>query len=162
DTDGEGGEEMVRRLSGGDLPPTLEFSSGGGGRRRLYRIPDGVNFRPTHHPGGEKHEGFSILGQGSQTVLPPSRHPSGKRYQWFPGRGPGEIEPALAPRWLVDRLTAKDKKGHARKRRAPVLPEGEPIPEGARNTTLTSVAGTMRRRGISVDAIFAALLQVNE
>ena len=36
------------------------------------------------------------------------------------------------------------------------------IPEGNRNTTLTSLAGSMRRRGMSEDEIAAALLKVNE
>lgn len=46
----------------------------------------------------------------------------------------------------------------------PVFGEREPdgmIPEGARNATLTSLAGTMRRRGMSQEAIEAALLVEN-
>lgn len=35
------------------------------------------------------------------------------------------------------------------------------VPEGSRNATLTSLAGTMRRRGMSVEAIFAALQEEN-
>lgn len=36
-----------------------------------------------------------------------------------------------------------------------------PIPEGQRNSTLTSLAGTMQRRGMPLEAIQAALLEVN-
>lgn len=160
DSDGEGGEEMVRGLARGELPTTLEFTSGGGGRRRLYLIPAGVNFRPTHQPGGEKHEGFSILGHGSQTVLPPSRHPSGGRYSWVSGRGPGEIQPALSPHWLVEFMTSKRKAG--RSSRATPLADGEALIEGTRNATLTSLAGSMRRRGMSERAILAALEVANK
>lgn len=39
---------------------------------------------------------------------------------------------------------------------------GEHIPEGSRNTTLTSMAGSMRRRGMTEDKIAAALLKVNQ
>lgn len=38
---------------------------------------------------------------------------------------------------------------------------GEPIPEGQRNATLTSFSGTMRRRGMTVTEIEAALLVIN-
>jgi hypothetical protein len=39
--------------------------------------------------------------------------------------------------------------------------KGEPIPDGQRNSTLTSLAGTMRRRGMTQEAIEAALLAEN-
>jgi hypothetical protein len=45
--------------------------------------------------------------------------------------------------------------------RAPAGPIGERIPDGQRNTTLASLAGTMRRRGMSTVAIEAALLIEN-
>jgi hypothetical protein len=41
-------------------------------------------------------------------------------------------------------------------------PVSERIPQGRRNTTLTSLGGSMRRRGMSEDEIGAALLKVNE
>jgi AAA domain/Primase C terminal 1 (PriCT-1) len=41
-------------------------------------------------------------------------------------------------------------------------PVSERIPEGTRNTTLASIAGSMRRRGMAEDEIAAALLKVNE
>ena len=46
--------------------------------------------------------------------------------------------------------------------RTKALQEGERIPDGRRDKTLTSLAGTMRRRGMSEEAIFAALLKENE
>ena len=46
--------------------------------------------------------------------------------------------------------------------RAPAAPVGERIPKGERNSTLASVAGTMRRRGLSPGAIEAALQVENE
>ena len=44
------------------------------------------------------------MGNGSQTVLPPSRHESGTLYTWEPGCSPEDIAPAPAPAWLVARL----------------------------------------------------------
>jgi hypothetical protein len=44
---------------------------------------------------------------------------------------------------------------------APASPIGERIPDGKRNGTLASLAGSMRRRGMDVEAIVAALLVSN-
>jgi hypothetical protein len=49
----------------------------------------------------------------------------------------------------------------AEQRARPAEAVGEKIPEHHRNTKLTSLAGTMRRRGMGVDAIEAALLVEN-
>jgi putative DNA primase/helicase len=165
DVDESAGEELLRRLSKGDLPPTLEFISGKG-RRLLYRVPAGVELRPTPKPGGEEVEGgeLRLLGLGSMSVAPPSRHKdSGRRYAWVPGRGPGEIVPCVAPAWVVElmRADAPGADGKARGRRARPFAAAEKIREKHRNTTLTSLAGTMRRRGLDAEEILAALLVVN-
>jgi putative DNA primase/helicase len=164
DVDGQQGEEKLRELSQGDLPPTLEFSSGGGGRGQLYAIPDGVTLRPTHFLGDQIHEGLSILGEGAITVLPPSRHVSGNRYRWVEGRGPDDIRVAPAPPWLVAMMTGERPKrsGLAGKavNGAPPIPER--ITERRRNITLTSLAGSMRQRGLGEQVIRAALLLVNQ
>jgi hypothetical protein len=162
DVDEAAGEELLRRLSVGDVPPTLEFASGKG-RRLLYRVPQGVELRPTPKPGGLQVEGgeLRLLGAGSQTVAPPSRHPSGRRYAWVRGRGPGEIEPAVAPAWVVALMRADaPAKGKGGSRTTP-LEEGELIPERKRNTALTSLAGTMRRRGLTAAEMLPTLLAVN-
>jgi putative DNA primase/helicase len=92
--------------------------------------------------------------KGAQTVLPPSRHPEGSLYAWVPGHSPWETEAAVAPDWLLVQLQQGHRKGS--KSAAP-LADGEAIPEGVRDSVLTSMAGTMRRRGFCVEAIIAAL-----
>jgi hypothetical protein len=155
DVDKESGEQLLQRLANGDLPPTLEFTSGKG-RRLLYRMPEGVELRPTPKPGGLQIESgeLRMLGLGSQTVMPPSRHPDGLRYAWVPGHGPGEIEPPIAPAWVVDfmRIDCLRAKGERHSHAV-----GEKISEGHRNSTLTSLAGLMRRKGMSEEGIRAAL-----
>jgi hypothetical protein len=162
DVDEKGGEELLRRLSKGDLPPTLAFTSGKG-RRLLYRVPAGIDLRPTPKPGGETIEGgeLRLLGTGSQTVMPPSRHEHGRLYQWVPGHGPGEIGAAVAPAWVVEFMRA-DGTRQGRGGKAPPAAAGGVIPLYSRNTTLCSLAGTMRRRGMTEREILAALLVVNE
>jgi hypothetical protein len=163
DSDGAQGEHFLHEVSGGDVPETLEMRSGGNGRGLLYAIPAGITLRPTHQHGDKVHEGLSLLGQGSQTVMPPSRHKSGRRYAWVPGHGPDDIKPALAPSWLVE-LMSKSRSSRSRKASASgAAPQsGGKIPEGSRDSTLTSLAGSMRRRGMSRDAILAALRVENK
>jgi hypothetical protein len=155
DPDGPAGEAKLQELSAGDLPATLEFRTHAG-RRLLYAVPAAANLRPTYQA-VEAGQELRFLAYGSQTVMPPSRHPSGSRYEWLPGRAPGEIGPAPAPAWLVKHLTAPA----AGRARAESLEDGELIPEGRRDATLTSLAGTMRSRGFSREAMEAALLVEN-
>jgi hypothetical protein len=159
DVDGPGGEARLQQLSGGDLPETLEFTSGraNGGRGLLYRIPEGVALRTTSQS-PKAGEELRFQAKGAQTVLPPSRHHLGTRYAWTPGRGPGEIEAAVMPAWLIEQLRADGTHTTAKAR---TLADGESIQQTTRNETLTSLAGTMRRRGMSEAAILAALEVVN-
>jgi hypothetical protein len=160
DVDGPEGEAKLAELSGDDLPDTLEFSSGRpeGGRRLLYAIPDGMALRTTHQH-GEHHGGVSLLAKGSQIVMPPSQHATGTCYAWITGHGPDDLAPAPAPPWLVGLLS---RTGAAKGRGTPPKPCGNKLRKGARNTTLTSLAGSLRRRGLGEDAIRAALRAENE
>ncbi len=156
DVDGPGGEELLRQKSGGNLPRTLQFCTGGNGRRYLYAIPPGAKLRTTSQQTG-LHQELRFQAKGSQTVMPPSRHPSGRRYVWEPGHGPDECEAAPAPAWLMRELATPDPK--QRKSAAPVA---DRIVEGGRDAALASLGGTMRRRGMGQEAILAALLVENE
>lgn len=49
-----------------------------------------------------------------------------------------------------------------KRRRTESRADGQPIPEGGRNNALASLAGSMRRRGMSQSAITAALMEVND
>jgi hypothetical protein len=81
DIDGPAGEAALASLAGNELPQTLEFVTPGGGRRLLYLCSDETEIRPFQLSGGNKQE-VRLLGDGSQTVAPPSRHVSGGYYQW--------------------------------------------------------------------------------
>jgi putative DNA primase/helicase len=159
DVEGAAGEARLADLSGGDLPATLEFASGreGGGRGLLYAIPLGVQLRTTFEKLQPNQE-VRFQAKGAQTVLPPSRHPSSRRYVWKKGHCPGEIDPALMPPWMIEQLKAGQPKTSDHRT---VARPGTKIPEGSRDDTLTSLAGTMRRHGMTPEEILAALLVVN-
>ena len=101
--------------------------------------------------------GVDIRGWHGYTVIPPSQHPSGVAYEW----AGGPDRPILAaPSWLIqmaldagksDETSQPAANGHA----------GGIIAEGQRNAALTSLAGSMRRPGMSEQAILAALLAEN-
>jgi hypothetical protein len=161
DVDGPGGEETLRKLSRGDLPATPEFDSGrdNGGRGLLYLAPPGLELR-TSVQGVSAGQELRLQALGSQTVLPPSRHPSGSYYAWRPGHGPHDLAVAPAPAWLVAALQARTTAGGTGKQ-APVLGDAEKIEDGKRDTILTSLAGTVRRRGLIAEEIHALLAAVN-
>ena len=101
DIDGAEGEEILMKMSGGDIPDTWEYVTGAG-RRLLYRIPVGMKTKKFKETGNGVHTECAILCQGQQTVLPPSTHKSGINYQWCEDHSPKDIDCAMAPKWLLD------------------------------------------------------------
>ncbi|HKO21045.1 MAG TPA: bifunctional DNA primase/polymerase, partial [Candidatus Eisenbacteria bacterium] len=142
-----GGDESLARLERehGPLPLTPCSRTGGGGRHLFFRCPKGAVTGGDLAPGVE-------LKANTAVTLPPSRHISGGAYEWMEGRSPFEIPLAELPAWVLERKT---------ERRAATSTPGAPILDGTRNSTLTSLAGGMRAKGWSGDAIRAALHEEN-
>lgn len=98
--------------------------------------------------------GIDTRGSGGLFVAPPSIHRTGKAYAWEVGAHPGDIKPAPIPEQLT-RLLQGNGGGKASK----VLPET--IPDGQRDTDLTSLAGTLRNRGMEQGEILEMLRIAN-
>ena len=107
----------------------------------------------------ESGERFSVRASNKYVVSPGSIHPkTGQPYRLVKEPAFGEIPPA--PDWLMDwLLLQKSKKAGGIKTAAPIP---EIISDGARNKTLTSMAGSMRRRGANREEILAALQVMNQ
>ena len=131
----------------GKLPETRTANTGGGGVHHLFKYPD----FPVKNSTGDLALGLDIKGEGGAIVVAPSLHASGKRYSW---RNSAPI--ANAPEWFL-RLLREAQKSRANGSAA----IGVAISEGRRNDTLTSLAGSMRRRGMGAEEIEAALLVTN-
>ena len=101
--------------------------------------------------------GVELLAEGCYAVAPPSLHSSGRRYRWAEHRGPGDQAIASLPEAWLQFISGNDQA-----RNEPAAADGEAIPEGSRNTELTSVAGRMRRAGLSEADMLAVLRGVNE
>ena len=141
-----GGDETLHELERrhGELPETVCCETGGGGEHYCFTHPSGIEIR---NSAGRLGPGLDVRGTGGYTVAPPSPHPSGRGYAW--DVPPDESELAAPPAWLVE---------DAARRRNGVAPKvGPSIPEGKRDATLASLAGSMRRRGMDEAAIAAAL-----
>jgi hypothetical protein len=139
-----GGDESLRDL--GPLPDTVTALTGGGGQHLIFKADGPIAHRKGARPG------LDIITNG-YLVAPRSRHFSGRRYEWEVDHAPGQI--ALAP--LPPALAELAQDG-----RKPAEPLPERIVAGQRDDLLTSLAGSMRRRGASPEAIEAALLTENE
>lgn len=141
-------------LSRGKAPNTWQDITGGGGLHIFFRYP---NFAVKNAQGILP--GVDIRGDGGQVVAPPSIHPdTHQSYEWD---GPEPIDRqslAEAPQWLLDLLSpapiSLDKKSLSE---VPVK-----IPHGVQHQTLVSLAGMMRRLGLTDREIYPSLMEVNE
>lgn len=111
-------------------------------------------------------ENLDIRGKGGYAIVPPSVHSSGSNYEWIDQ----DVPIAAAPEWLI-RIVAKPLQGtgNVTSKTRPVdrTParrgaDMDPIPEGRRNSTLASIAGTYRRRGYTQEQILDALSLIND
>jgi hypothetical protein len=133
-----GGDDALHELERehGELPATASVVTGGGGQH-YYFAANGLG-----NSTGKLGHGLDLKGEGGYVIAPPSLHESGRRYEWDE-----QAEPVPLPGWIRERLTATN--GAA--------PLPDVIPEGKRNAALASLAGSMRRRGASRDAMLSAL-----
>jgi hypothetical protein len=136
-----------------DEQETVTNLTGGGGQHLIYLHPDGAPIGNADH---DLPTWVNVRANGGQFVAPPSMHKSGRRYGWKVNYGPSERPFAPLPEKLRTLLQGQPEK---QQRLSPAI--GETIPEGGRNNALTSLAGTMRRRGMGQEAIEAALLVEN-
>lgn len=135
----------------GALPKTPVVQTGGGGRHYFFSHPE-VEIRNVQNS-GKLGKGLDIRGDGGYVVAAGSIHKNGNPYKWL--IPPSQVELANAPQWMIDLLLSS----------APVkvYQPGEPvIPNGGRNNTLTSLAGSMRRKGMGEASIISALLIENK
>lgn len=150
DADHEGYEslaELIERY--GKLPETPVCKTGSGGEHIFFKHP-GIEI---HNSASKLGKGLDIRGDGGYVVTAPSIHPNGNRYEWVVK--PSQIELADMPEWMIDLLREKNI--------APIesVNSFDKIISGGRNDYLTKLAGAMRRKGMSEDAMFAALIVQN-
>lgn len=154
DVDGDDGTTAIRQLSqryGDEWTRTLTVKTARG-THLYFEYPEGRTIR---NSAAKLAPGLDVRGEGGYVIVPPSIHPSEVQYAWA---GSGEDAGiATAPAWLLELLTDA---AHPVSR-APVADCDRTIAEGGRNAELLSLAGTMRRRAMTPQAIEVALLEDN-
>jgi len=140
---------------------TMEARTGGGGKHYYFAPSDEASdltrlIRPLVR--GQRKYALDVLGSGGYVVAPPSVHPdSGRKYRW--------VESSISTCTSFPRAVAKALR-QARRKRDRRTPIAETLPsiihEGERDTWLTSLAGTLRRRGMTHAEIFDVLFSMNE
>jgi putative DNA primase/helicase len=144
-----GGLESLRQFEdeNGPLPDVPAVRTGGGGFHFYFKHFPGLGNKASLLPG------FDVKSDGGYVVYPGSIHKSGKRYRWLHDRSPKKVRTVPVPPSLL-RLTQS--------RKSAIAMEFESaIAEGKRNVALASLAGAMRSRGATQQAIEAALLEDN-
>lgn len=153
DIDGDGGEQQLMTLSGGDVPATWEYRTGAG-RRLIYAYDERVS--TTNHLQGD-HQGVEVLSDGRQMVLPPSVHPSGRQYSWEPGRDPWTFgAPAPIPEWLIE---DSNQDSGSRKDLSHLL---DGAPNGARNISMTQLVGKLLSHGLDIPLAWVLTTSYNQ
>lgn len=156
DIDGESGWTLLADTM---IPPTRCATSGRDYRMHLYFDPmrSGTPVpRTIKLKRGDEKFAVDVLGDGGYVVAPPSVHPeTGEPYFWTSRNA---IAPF--PNSLYALVVATRGASDNTKKNAPPLPDV--FGDGERDTLLTSLAGTMRRRGASEEAILAALREEND
>ncbi|MEX0409328.1 phage/plasmid primase, P4 family [Aquibium sp. LZ166] len=125
-----------------DLPETLTARTGSGGYHFYFRYPPGMQLR---NSAGRLGSGLDIRGDGGLVVAPPSLHKCGERYEWE-----NSLPVVEAPE-LVARLMTKPSR----------VAKTSIIQPGNRNSSLTSIAGRLRRNGADVGRMNDELQALN-
>lgn len=150
-----GGEDGLETLLSGHLLPDVPLAlTGGGGAHRYFAIPLNTPCRTAIAPG------VDWKADGGYVVAPPSPHASGHAYAWEASSSPFNLPLAQIPDWLL-KVVAGVNAGTPCPTPEKPLALAPPLPatirEGARRTWLLSFAGTLRRRGASIQTILASL-----
>ena len=142
---------------GTTIPDTWMSLTGGGGLHHIFAWPQGQDVRNSGE--GGLLTGVDVRGDGGYLVLPPSVHVSGGGYAWEVSSHPRDIERAECPGWLLALIASKQA---GERTASPGTIISGPVPRGARNAHLTSLAGVLRRRGCDEAVILAALHAEND
>jgi hypothetical protein len=131
DIDNQAGEELFRERTSEEERRTWQYTTGKGSR--IIYGKDGGSQSVRISQGGAS---FELLGDGRQSVLPPSVHPSGRRYGWVDGMSPRACALQGTPASIqrgVSEVTSEKEDWQA------IIQA--PVVEGSRNETLTKLAG---------------------
>lgn len=174
---GKGGD--INELLTGGIDQTI-FNTPkvktGAGMHFYYRLPSGVTVKNSASRLGKF---IDIRGDGGYVIAPPSKHISGKNYEWLNPMADGSLPPMLEfPKQWLDKLAQPLPANTAASAGVNVNGNGstpfvvpavnpgvllpDQIDQGKRNVEMTKIAGALRSKGLSEQAIFKALEVENQ
>jgi Bifunctional DNA primase/polymerase, N-terminal/Primase C terminal 1 (PriCT-1)/Protein of unknown function (DUF3987) len=133
---------------------TLIQQTGGNGKHLFFKYPDQINRIKNKT---DLYKGIDIRGDQGYAIAAPSLHKSGNYYVWEEDLFDDNPMIKDLPDFLLEKILESN----------PNKPENrivnnDKIQEGSRNQMLTSLAGTMRNKGMAEASIFAALKIENQ
>lgn len=134
----------------GIIAPSWLCNTGRGGKHYYFISDEPVTNRVGVIPG------VDIRGDGGYVVAPPSIHPNGTPYTWDERLDPATTE----LHQIDDNIRFLLHKGYDNPTMKYVAPAR--IPEGERNHTLFKLACSLQSKGLSDQAIYAAVMSENE
>jgi hypothetical protein len=142
DVDGFDGEVALRKFEAEHhaLPETVEAITARG-RRLYFKGPQ----TPVRNSVGKVAPGVDVRGEGGYAIVPPSIHPSGRPYAWSVDCGSAF---AAAPDWLLAKAIGNKgtTNGASAAEWQQLVHDG--VSEGARNSSVTRLAGYLLRRHV--------------
>lgn len=157
DIDGDEGAESLRALEAtyGDLPPTMEVLTGGGGRHLYFSLPKGLEMPNSAGKVGPK---IDVRGNGGYVVAPPSVHKSGRKYVWSVD---SLDTPVDAPVWLQNLAVGKPRPSSERRDVDwEAILRG--VTEGSRNDCVAKLSGKLLAHGLEPEFSFYLLAAWND
>lgn len=146
------GNETLRHweTEHGLLPDTCRTITGRGGFHYLYMVDREVACS------AEQEKAVDIRGDGGFIVAPPSIHPNGRRYEWEQSPAECVIAPADDRVYEFIDFVRPVKKEQAK------FSVPDEIPEGSRDNTIFRLACSLQAKGLSDEAILAAVKAEND
>jgi len=145
-----GGAESLLELekSHSPIPLTIRSSTWSKGSHIFFKYPEhGIGCKAGIKPG------IDIRGDGGYVIVPPSTI-NGNLYEWVKGFGPDEALLTNAPDWLIDLIDERKPTIDLSKDEVKIL-------KSKRNSSLASIAGSMRKNGLLTDEIESILYRIN-
>jgi hypothetical protein len=130
----------------GNLPTTIQVLTPSGGYHFWFR-----HVREFKTGAANLGPGLDTRGEGGYVIAPPSLGENGRAYKFMHPN----TETAEPPAWLFELLNAETRQNGAAAKVAKIIPEGQ------RRGAMLTVAGKLKRAGLSGDEILPTLRELN-
>jgi putative DNA primase/helicase len=163
-----GGDDTLAALEreNGELPRTPEQLTAGGGRHLCFALPGDFEVRNIQRNAADESplgKGLDLRGEGGYVVGAGSAGPDETVWEWEAEHHPDDLPFQPAPEWLLRKVRSALglERGKTGWKPGPAEPLSEKFPYRTQHNTLVSMAGRMRRAGMTPAEIDASLQIAN-